>query len=130
LSKTDDRRAPRAQRIAEAAAERDAGMAKAEATADPRVILAIDAAIQRAIDSGRRFSANDIRDQFPVSNEGLVGDRFNSFVKRRVEGRRLMVAVGRTTSTLKSTHHHEIKVWLGYDAWQALHRNNRQEQPA
>lgn len=123
-------RAPIAERIAEAAAERDDGMAKAEAAADPRVILMIDAAIQAAIDGGRRFSANDIRDQFPVADEHLVGDRFNHFANRRQDGHRLIVKVGTTPSSLKSTHHHEIKVWLGWDAWQALHRNNSQEHTA
>lgn len=108
------------QRLAEAAAARDEGMAQVESAADPRVILAIDAAIEAAIASGRRFSANDIRDKFPVSDEHLVGARMRSFAYRRVDGDPLMVPVGRTPSTLKSTHHHEIKVWLGWDAYQAL----------
>lgn len=112
----------REQRLAEARAARDEGMQQARDHADPRVILSIDAAIEKAIASGRRFSANDIRDQFPVASQGLVGDRFTTFVKRRIDGRPLMVAVGRTASTLKSTHNHEIKVWLGYDAHQSLHR--------
>ncbi|XBB66831.1 hypothetical protein ABFU82_22405 [Nocardioides sp. WV_118_6] len=109
-----------ATRVAEARAERDAGVAKVENGADPRVIVAIDAAIQKAIDSGRRFSANDIRDKFPVEHENLAGARVLTFSKRRVDGHPLMKAVGKTPSSLKSTHGHEITVWLGWDAHQAL----------
>lgn len=117
---TSETRPPVQERIAAAAAARDEGIAQVENAADPRVILAIDAAIQKAIDSGRRFSANDIRDQFPVSDEHLIGARFRSHVQKRVDGHPLMVCVGRTVSTLKSTRSHEIKVWLGWDAHQAL----------
>lgn len=122
-------RPPVAERLAEAAAGRDEGIARAEAAADPRVILMIDAKIQAAIDAGRRFSANDIRDHFPVSDEHLVGARIRSFAARKVDGHPVMVKAGLIPSTLASTHCHEIKVWLGWDAHQALHRN-RQEQPA
>lgn len=115
-------RPPLAERIREAAAARDEGIAQVENGADPRVILAIDAEIQKAIDSGRRFSANDIRDKFPVSDEHLVGARFRAHVQKRTDGHPLMVCVGRTTSTLKSTRSHEIKVWLGWDTHQAVNR--------
>ncbi|WP_325598655.1 hypothetical protein [Nocardioides sp.] len=110
------------ERIRDAAAARDEGIAQVENGSDPRVILAIDAAIQAAIESGRRFSANDIRDQFPVSDEHLVGARFRAHAQKRVDSQPLMVCVGRTTSTLKSTRHHEIKVWLGWDAHRAVNR--------
>lgn len=113
-------RPPRARRLEDAAAARDAGIAQVENAADPRVILAIDAEIEKAIDSGRRFSANDIRDRFPVSDEHLVGARMRSYAARRSDGQPLMVRAGWTTSSLKSTHSHEIKVWLGYAAHQAL----------
>lgn len=118
-------RAPKAQRLEEAAAARDEGIEQVENAADPRVIFAIDAAIEAAIDSGRRFSANDIRDKFPVSDEHLVGARMRSFAYRRIDGNPLMVPVGRTPSTLKSTHFHEIKVWLGWEAAQALGLQHR-----
>ncbi|GAA3664457.1 hypothetical protein GCM10022237_25680 [Nocardioides ginsengisoli] len=117
---TTDTRPPANERIAAAREASDAGMAQVEQHADPRVILAIDAAIERAIASGRRFSANTIRDQFPVSDEHLVGARIGHFAKRRVDGRRLMVRVGFEPSTLQSTHGHPIAVWLGWDAHQAL----------
>lgn len=110
------------ERLVEAAQDRDAGIAQVENAADPRIILAIDEAIEAAIASGRRFSANDIRDQFPTA-EHLIGARFNSYANKQDEnGNRLMVRVGYTPSTKRSTHHHEIKVWLGWDAYQALHR--------
>lgn len=111
------------ERLDQAAEARDEGMAAVTHAADPRVILAIDEAIQDAIDSGRRFSTNDIRDRFPVADEHLIGARVRSFAARRSDGHPLMIRVGLTPSTLKSTHHHEIKVWLGYDAWSALNRN-------
>lgn len=111
-----------AERIRDADADRDEGIAQVENGSDPRVMLAIDAAIQAAIDSGRRFSANDIRDQFPVADEHLAGARFRAWTLKRVDGHPLMVRVGWTTSTLKSTRSHEIKVWLGYDAHQAVNR--------
>ena len=50
------------------------GMTRAVNAADPRVVLTIDAAIERAIASGEPFSANDIRDQFATTqSKGLVG---------------------------------------------------------
>lgn len=92
---------------------RDAGMRQAEDHADPRVIVAIDAAIERAIASGKPFSANDIRDEFPnAQSKGLVGGRFRSYAARRKP--RLMVHTGRyDKSNLPNTHCAEIKVWVG-----------------
>ncbi|GAB3853722.1 hypothetical protein GCM10028801_06840 [Nocardioides maradonensis] len=106
----------------EAEQGRDEGIAQAENAADPRVIVAIDDVIERAIASGRRFSANDIRDQFPTVSNGLIGARMRSYATRRVDGLPLMKKVGTVPSTLKSTHAHDIKVWIGFDAWQALNR--------
>lgn len=117
-----DERPPIADRIRDAAAARDEGIDQVTHAADPRVTIMIDDEIQKAIDSGRRFSANDIRDKFPVSDEHLVGARFRAHVQKRNDGQPLMVCVGRTTSTLKSTRSHEIKVWLGYEAHQAVNR--------
>jgi len=105
-----------------AEAARDEGIAKVEAGADPRIILMIDAKIEAAIASGRRFSANTIRDQFPVSDHHLIGARMRGYASRKVDGHPLMVRVGYEPSTLTSTHSHEIKVWLGWDAHQSLTR--------
>lgn len=111
------------ERLETAAALRDAGMATAEQAADPRVIAAIDAAIEKAIASGRRFSTNHIRDQFPVASQGLVGARIRSYAGRKVDGERLMVRVAYEASTLPNTHHHPIAVWIGAAAHRALHRH-------
>lgn len=90
---------------------RDAGMQQAENHADPRVILAIDAAIERANASGRPWSANDIRDEMPTTeSKGLVGARVRAAAARRP---RVMDCVDREPSDLPSTHKAEVKVWVG-----------------
>ena len=109
-------RKPAAERVADARAARDEGMALVEQAADPRVILAIDAAISRANASGRVWSANDIRDQFPVADEHLVGARVRAAATRRP---REQYPVGYTPSTLLSTHAHPIRMWQGADAYEA-----------
>jgi hypothetical protein len=119
---TDVQDLSKAERHTVAEQAKAEGMEQAQDHADPRVQAGIDLAIEKAIDSGRRFSANTIRDQTAQSGQGLVGARFNSYVNRRVDGHPLMVHVGWTTSDLPSTHNHQIKVWLGYDAHQALQR--------
>ena len=94
----------------EAEAARDAGMAEAENAADPRVILAIDAAIAKANASRKPWSANDIRDALPVSHRSLVGARVRAAAMRKpVE----MVPVGEVRSNLGSTHAKKIIVWQG-----------------
>ncbi len=108
-------RPPVADRLAAAAAARDEGMARVEHGADPRIILAIDGEIQKAIDGGQRFSANEIRDRFPVCDEHLVGARVRAWGCKKVDGHPVMVAVGYTPSTLLSTHKHPIRVWIGWD---------------
>jgi hypothetical protein len=100
----------RREQIVAAEVARDEGMAAALNAADPRIVLAIDEAIAKANASGKAWSANDIRDQFPTCRNGLVGERVNAAANRRP---REMTSIGRTPSTLKSTHAHEIKVWIG-----------------
>lgn len=88
---------------------RDAGMAAAEAAADPRVLLTVDKVIADAIASREPFSANTIRERLPVTSQGLVGARMNAASMRRpVE----MVAVGEEPSNLPSTHGKPIAVWV------------------
>ena len=89
---------------------RDAGMAQAEAAADPRVILAIDAEIAKANAAGERWSANTIRERLPVSHGPLVGARVRAAATRRP---REMVRVGYVPSSLASTHAHPIAEWIG-----------------
>lgn len=115
---TTDERPPIAERLEHAAAARDEGMAKVEHAADPRVLLTIDAVIERAIATRRPFSANDIRDQLPVADEHLVGARIRAYGMKRVDGEPVMKAVGYTPSTLLSTHKHPIRVWVGTNASQ------------
>lgn len=103
-------------RLDEAAALRDEGMAAVEAAADPRVIVLIDGEIELANKSGRRWSANDIRDRLPVSAHQLVGARVRAAARRKD-----CMPVGYTPSTLPSTHAHPIRVWLGTEAHNALH---------
>lgn len=105
-----------ADRLEAAAAARDEGMAKVEQAADPRVVLTIDAVIERAIATRRPFSANDIRDQLPVANEHLVGARIRAYGMKRVDGEPVMRAIGYVPSTLLSTHKHPIRVWRGTGA--------------
>ena len=96
---------------------RDRGMALAEAYADPRVILAIDAVIAEANASGRPWSANDIRDRLPVSSHALVGARVRAAAMRRpVE----QVRVGYVPSDLPSTHAHPVAVWVGAEHHEAV----------
>lgn len=90
---------------------RDEGMHTAEAAADPRVIATIDAAIERAIASGERWSANTIRAALPTTtSQGLIGARVRSYAGRRP---RVMVRVGYEPSTLPSTRNHPVAVWRG-----------------
>lgn len=96
---------------AEANHLRDEGMGRARDHADSRVVLAIDAAIERAIASGQPFSANDIREQFPtVSSTGLAGERMRAFAARRP---RVMRRVGFEPSTLPSTRSAMVSRWQG-----------------
>ena len=107
--------------LTEGRAMRDAGIEQANLAATPAVSAAIDDAIEALIDAGTPFSANDLRPRFPAAGPGLIGARMRSYATRRVDGRPLMVPVGRTPSNLPSTHAHEIRVWLGADAHALLH---------
>jgi len=89
---------------------RDAGMDATTNAADPRIILAIDAAIAAANASGERWSANSIRNRLPVSHGPLVGARVRAAATRRP---REMVRVGYVPSSLASTHAHPIAEWIG-----------------
>lgn len=92
---------------------RDAGMARVTAASDPLAVATIDALIAAANSTGQPWSANDIRDLLPPHRHPLVGARVRAAATRRP---REMRKVGYTASTLPSTHHHEIKVWVGVTA--------------
>jgi hypothetical protein len=90
---------------------RDHGMALAEQHADPRVIAAIDRVIEAAIESGEKWSANEIRRLLPTTTSaGLVGARIRSYAGRKP---RCMVPVGMVRSDLPSTRRAWIRVWVG-----------------
>lgn len=84
------------------------GQAQAEQAADPRRIAWIDAVIARAVASGEPFSANDIRESFPVVSRGLVGARVDAARKRGE-----LEHVGWERSTLTTTRGHVISRWRG-----------------
>lgn len=87
---------------------RDAGIAQRENAADPRLLLAVDKVIARWVESGRRFSANEIRDEVPVKAADLVGGRLRAASMRKPAE---IVKVGEVKSTLLSTHAKPIGVW-------------------
>lgn len=94
--------------VAEATAARDAGMQQAEDHADRRLIVAIDAKIAEAIESGQPFSANTIRHRMPTVRSGLIGARVHAAALRKEPK---LVKVGEEPSTLKSTHAKLIGIW-------------------
>jgi hypothetical protein len=91
---------------------RDAGIAARENAADPRLILAVDAVIEKWTASGRRFSANEIRDEVPTLAVDLVGGRLRAASMRKPTE---LVKVGEVGSSLLSTHAKKIAVWQRAD---------------
>ena len=69
----------------------------------------IDTAIRALAETGRDFSANDVRLLIPDDITGpLMGARFNAAQTQKVIRWRHL-----TRSTKKSTHGHRISVWRG-----------------
>lgn len=89
---------------------RDAGIALRENAADPRWIAIVDAIIQRWARSGRKFSANTIRDEVPVAARDLAGGRILSALNRKDIKR-----VGYVKSSLVSTHSKPIGEYVGIE---------------
>jgi hypothetical protein len=87
---------------------RDAGITTRENHSDPRLILAVDKVIARWVESGRRFSANEIRDEVPTLAADLVGPRLRAASMRKPTE---IVKVGEVKSSLLSTHAKPIAVW-------------------
>lgn len=88
---------------------RDEGMAQAtQADRDGWDAAVIDQAITHLAESGRRFSANDLRQLLPEVRQPLIGARVRAAAQRRQIRR-----VDYTASTLPSTHAHPIAVWVG-----------------
>lgn len=87
---------------------RDLGQEQATNAADMRRVAWIDAVIRGRNVTGLPWSANDIRDAFPVTSQGLVGARVDAARKRGE-----MEAVGWVKSTLASTRGKPVTVWRG-----------------
>ena len=86
------------------------GQHQAESAADMRVVALIDAVIARYAKSGREFSANDIRAEWPTTESvGLVGARVDAARKRG----ELRATDKRVRSTLVSTRGAWLTVWVG-----------------
>ncbi len=89
---------------------RDDAMATVENGTDPRLILAVDAAIASLNASGAEWSANDLRDLLPVVPPPLVGARVKAATMRKpMEMRR----VGWVLSDLASTKSKPIGLYRG-----------------
>lgn len=89
---------------------RDAGMAATENASLPHHIAEVDKVIAELNATGMPWSANDLRDSLPIVRRPLVGARVRAAAMRRpIE----MVKVGRTPSSLRSTHAKDIIVWQG-----------------
>lgn len=86
--------------------EKAAGIARAEAAADPSDRARIDAAIRTVAARGGTFSANDVRPLIPGAHGPLVGARFNAAAKAGA-----IVRVGYEPSSKANTHAHPIATW-------------------
>jgi hypothetical protein len=90
---------------------RDEGMARVTEASDAQDIAVVDQAIETFVQSGRPFSANDVRPLLPpLRSNNLVGARFSAFRTRKQ-----IVRVGYTPSTDPGTHGHPVAVWQA--AW-------------
>ena len=79
-----------------------------EGPADEWDRACIDRVIRAFAAQGHPFSTNDLRDLLPPVRKALISHRL------RVANRDgLIRRVGKTPSTLKSTHAHEINVYQG-----------------
>ncbi len=87
---------------------RDEGMARTTEAADAADVAVIDQAIDHLNRRREPWSANDLRALLPEVRQPLIGARVRAAAMRK-----RMRRVGYTPSTLESTHHHPIAVWIG-----------------
>lgn len=87
--------------------ERDDAVALVESSADDQDRKVIDQAIRAVAQSGKPFSANDIRPVLPRVRAALIGARFLAASKRG-EIRK----VGFVQSTDPGTHAHPVALWI------------------
>jgi len=90
---------------------RDTGMAAVVNAADPRLIAAVDVAIESLIDAGEPFSADDVRDLIPSAALPLVGSRMNSYRMRR--NPQVLEVVGEIVSDWPATRRKKILLYVG-----------------
>ena len=90
---------------------RDTGMAAVVNAADPRLIAAVDVAIESLIDAGEPFSADDVRDLIPSAALPLVGSRMKSHQMRR--NPQVLVNVGEVRSDWPASHGKKIGLYVG-----------------
>jgi transposase InsO family protein len=98
--------------VAEARAEKEAGMARAEAadiTGWDRKI--VDQAIAWFAKQGHPFSANDLRPWLPDVRTPIIGSRFGAASTMGV-----IRMVGDEHSTKRNTHAKRIGRWIGVEA--------------
>lgn len=89
-----------------AQAARETGVALVEGASDDWARAVVDQAIRAAAESGRSFSANDLRDLLPAERSGLIGARFLAAAKA---GR--IIRVGYTPATHAAGHGRPVAVW-------------------
>lgn len=76
--------------------------------ADEHDKLVIDRVIYAMAAQGQPFSVNDFRELLPRVRNALISHRLRAAMNAGV-----ITRVGKTPSTLKSTHAHEINVYQG-----------------
>lgn len=79
-----------------------------EGPADEHDKLVIDRVIYAMAAQGQPFSVNDFRELLPRVRNALISHRLRAAMNAGV-----ITRVGKTPSTLKSTHAHEINVYQG-----------------
>ncbi len=94
------------RRLVEVAWDEHDRAVRSDGPADDWDKLVIDKVIHAFAAQGRPFSANDLRELLPPVRKALISHRLRVAHK---DG--LIRRVGKTPSTLKSTHAHEINVY-------------------
>ena len=79
-----------------------------EGPADEHDKLVIDRVIYAMAAQGHPFSVNDFRELLPRVRNALISHRLRAALNAGI-----ITRVGKTPSTLKSTHAHEINVYQG-----------------
>tara|TARA_R100000655_G_scaffold92848_1_gene134035 strand:+ start:4967 stop:5287 length:321 start_codon:yes stop_codon:yes gene_type:complete len=92
---------------------RDAALEAQTHAADPRMIAAVDIAIERLLESGKPWSADDVRPMIPTAALPLVGGHVRSYLMRRHP--RVIDVVGEVQSTWPAAHGKRIGLYRAAD---------------